>query len=447
MCKVQAVVKKQAFNVAVACLLQLAVGASVRAEDGAAAARSAAQDFLSRPTLTGDWFRVRPSLSEQGVTFDATVTQIGQGVVDGGKDDHAWKYGGRANLTTNVDTQKLGLWPGGFFTLEIEGNWSNAVNNKTGALMPVNTNQLFPVPPGDEFGIPNLSFMQFFSPYAGVVLGKLDTMTGDANEFAHGKGDAQFLNLAFGINPVALVTPYSTLGGGLIVLPTKDPKQAIAQFLVTSASGNATTSGFDDIAGDNLLFALEGRLTTGFFDLTGHQLLGAIYSNRTYTSLDQRLDSVIDGQLATEDDTWAVYYNFDQYVYEIDKEKGRGIGVFGRFGASKGQPNPAEYFFSFGVGGKGMLASREHDRFGVGYYYTIIENPKLRSPLLRRDFLEDEWGIELFYNIAVTPWMLLTPDLQIIGPAQKSYAVGGRVPRRESVDVATVLGFRLQLIF
>jgi porin len=94
-----------------------------------------------------------------------------------------------------------------------------------------------------------------------------------------------------------------------------------------------------------------------------------------------------------------------------------------------------------------MLAGREHDRFGVGYYYAIIENPTLRGPIVRRSLLEDEWGVELFYNIAVTPWMLLTPDLQIIGPAQKNYVASDRFQRTKSVDVATVLGFRLQLIF
>jgi porin len=67
------------------------------------------------------------------------VTQICQGVVSGGKDG-TWETGGRGTLTTNLDTQKLGLWPGGFLTLEVEGNWGKAVNVNTGALMPANSN-------------------------------------------------------------------------------------------------------------------------------------------------------------------------------------------------------------------------------------------------------------------------------------------------------------------
>jgi porin len=420
-------------------LLGIVSGASASAQG----ASSALSKSLQSSTLTGDWGGARSSLAENGITFDVNVTQVGQGVVDGGKDS-TWEYGGRGNVTGHLDTQKAGLWPGGFLTVELEGNWTSSVNNKTGAFMPVNTNQLFPLPKGDNFGVPNLSFAQFLSPYFGLTVGKLDTMSGDANDFAHGKGDTQFLNTAMSINPVALVVPYSTLGGGLIVLPTKDPTDAIVTFLVLSASGKATTTGFDELDSDNLIFTAEGRVRTGFFGHTGHQLLGGLYSNRSYTSIDQRLGAVIDDRFLNKtDDTWAVYYNFDQYLYESDAKTGRGFGLFGRFGASEGNPNPAEYFFSVGLGGKGV-SSREHDRFGAGFYYIIVEEPSLQLPFSTRTFLQDEFGFEFFYNVALTPWMLLTPDLQVIEPAQKRKFRGGA--GGASIDTAVVLGFRIQLI-
>ena len=113
--------------------------------------------------------------------------------------------------------------------------------------MPVNTNQIFPVPGEEGVALPALNFAQFLSEYAGVVVGKLDTTSGDMNEFAHGKGDTQFMNLAFNLNPALLLTvPYSTLGAGLIILPNKDPNAAIVTFSVVSAVGKASTSGFDD---------------------------------------------------------------------------------------------------------------------------------------------------------------------------------------------------------
>jgi porin len=409
-------------------------------------------DLWHRSTLTGDWGSARNDLAAKGITFSMSLTQVYQGIVDGGKDD-AWKYGGRGDLTFNLDTQKVGLWPGGFFTVEVEGNYADSVNGLTGALNPLNTNQIFPMPTGDNLNVPNVSFMQFFSPYAAVMLGKLTLLTptsGDMNEFAHGKGDTQFMNGAFNINPVTLLTvPYSTLGAGLIIVPTKDPHAAIIGFSVLQTNGKANTSGFDDLHSDQLSFVGEGRMRTNFFGLTGHQLIGGGYSNKTFTSLDQSLRFFIENRdIEKQDGSWMVYYNFDQYLYEPKKGSGQGIGIFGRFGASDGNPNPMHFFFSIGVGGKGIIPSRALDRFGIGYYYMDVSNPKFTGPLATREFLRDEYGFEAFYNVAITPWLQLTPDIQVIRPAQKDFVdTKGLVPVRENVDTATVVGLRLQMVF
>jgi len=299
--------------------------------------------------------------------------------------------------------------------------------------------------------VPQVSFMQFFSPYAGVFLGKLDSTGGDMNEFAHGKGDTQFLNLAFNFNPIGLlVVTNSTLGAGLIILPTKDPKAAIITFSVLQTNGKASTSGFSDLHWDQLTFGGEARARTDFFGLTGHQLIGGAYSNKTYTSLDQNLRFFIENrEIEKQDGTWNIYYNFDQYLYEPKKGSGQGVGIFGRFGASDGNPNPMHYFFSFGVGGRGIIPSRPLDRFGIGYYYIDVKSPKFTGPLATREFLRDEYGFEAYYNFAITPWMQLTPDIQVIRPAQKEIITrtGPITFDRKNVHTATVLGLRLQLVF
>jgi porin len=157
-------------------LLWASLGAPVGAEEESSA-HPYSGDLFSRSTLTGDWLGSRNDLAAKGLTFEANVTQIEQGVVSGGKNG-AWEYGGRGDLTFLLDTQKLGLWPGGFFTVELEGNWSDSVNGKTGALMPVNTNQLFPLPVGTNVALPAWSFAQFVSPYGGVTFGKFQTISG-----------------------------------------------------------------------------------------------------------------------------------------------------------------------------------------------------------------------------------------------------------------------------
>ena len=312
-------------------------------------------DFWTRSTLSGDWWGVRNELAAKGVTLDMSLTQAAQGIVHGGKDT-GWQYGGgRGDIIFNLDTQKLGLWPGGFLNVEAEGNFIpednlfNSINGRTGALMSVYASQLFPKPSGDNFNLPALNFTQFLSPYFGLTAGKYATITstsGDMNEFAHGKGDTKFMNTALNVNPIMLTTiPYSTLGTGLIALPTKDPNHAIVSFFVLSTTGSASTSGFDDLNDDNLSFIAEGRMRTDFFGMTGHQLFGAVYSNKKFTSIDQNALFIFEnGAFEGKKGSWNIHYNFDQYLYEPKKGSGEGIGIFGRFGASDGNPNFMHFF-------------------------------------------------------------------------------------------------------
>jgi porin len=411
--------KRFAMTVTVLLLVGLFLGSRGEAADDAAATPYSG-DIWSRSTLTGDWGGLRNQLADKGVTLDLSVTQAGQGVVHGGKSG-AWQYGGRGDIILNLDSQKLGLWPGGFLNLEAEGNWASSVNPNTGALMTVNSSQIFPLP-GENFDLISLNFSQFLSPYFGLTIGKYATITsnsGDMNEFAHGKGDTQFMNLALNLNPLlAFTVPYSTLGTGVIVLPTKDPKEAIVNVMVLQANGTT-------------------------------------FSNKKFTSIDQRLGSIIETRsLSGAKGSWNIYYNFDQYLYQPKQGVDQGIGLFGRLGVADGNPNFMKFFGSFGVGGKGVFESRPRDQFGLGYYFINNRNPTLQGPLQTRKFLRDEYGFEAYYNFAITPWLQLTPDIQVVRGAQKDkITIGsgplGLLPRidKQSIGTATVLGLRLKMVF
>ena len=81
--------------------------------------------------------------------------------------------------------------------------------------------------------------MQFLSEHFGLFAGKMNTLDGDANEFAHDY-KTQFLNTAFLVNPVLLRTcPYSTVSIGAILLN----KVAEFNFSVMDTEGSAIKSG------------------------------------------------------------------------------------------------------------------------------------------------------------------------------------------------------------
>ena len=75
------------------------------------------------------------------------------------------------------------------------------------------------------------------------------------------------------------------------------------------------------------------------------------------------------------------------------------------------------------------MRGRAADTFGVGWFYNGLSDER---GVIARQFLglQDETGVELFYNIAVTPSFHLTPDLQIVEPAFGS------------ADTAVIFGIR-----
>jgi porin len=343
-----------------------------------------------------------------------------------------WEYFGTWSGEVKLDTQKMGLWPGGFFFMRVQGDYGQSVNKASGALMPVNTDALFPSPNLSAVTIPHLYLVQFLSEKIGVAVGKLDTMSGDENEFAQYVDGERFLNTAFDFNPVtALTVPYSALGASIILLPTKD---LTITATALDGDGTATTSGFGTVFKGKTTYNAEARLTTHLFGLTGHQLIGGIWaSGGGYNDMNQNLISFVprlNVPISAASDTWAVYYNCDQYLWTRPEDSTRGWGLFGRFGAADPRTNPIAQFYSIGVGGKGAFASRPRDRWGIGYYYTKVTD-QLPSFLN----LRNEQGGEAFYNFAVTPAFTVTADLQLINSA------------RNNVETAVVGGVRAMMRF
>lgn len=349
----------------------------------------------------------------------------------GNTGDSSAGYLGLWSFETKIDTNKMGLWPGGFVFMRVQAQYGQAVNARSGTLLPVNTDSLLPEPGLDVVTIPALYFTQFLSEHLAVTLGKLDTLGGDMNEFAHIAGDDRFIGTAFGFNPVmATVVPYSPLGLALNILPTKD---LLIILCVFDGDGVPTMSGFDTMFNGKTSYAAEARLTTNFGGKLGHQLIGGVFGSGNYTEFKQELLAFVPDSgvsLKTSSNSWAVYYNFDQYLWTRPDDPSRGWGIFGRIGFADESTNPIGQFYSAGFGGKGAEASRPYDRWGLGWYY-------MKSSGDLPEFLQlgDEQGGEAFYTVAVTPAFLVSADIQVTDSAKKP------------VDTAVILGLRATMRF
>lgn len=394
--------------------------------------------LCERAYLTGDWCGLRPCLADNGILFEGNVTQYWQGVVDGGRNT-GFEYGGHADYLFNIDMDKVAGIKGLFIKVRAETQFGQFINRDTGALIPANTSGMLPLPGEDETAITDVLFTQFLSPQFAVFIGKMDTLDGDTNAFASGRGLTQFMNTAFVFNPVAMRTvPYSTLGAGFVILREMEP---IFTFSVLDTRGSPTTNGIDDFADEGITISSELRLPTCCFGRPGHQLIGATWTSRNVALLEQSPRLILPpfrGQLERADDSWSVYYNFDQYIVVDPCNPKHGWGAFGRAGVGDEDTNPLHWFAELGLGGSSPICGRENDTWGVGYYHVGSSDD-----IPAAFNIGDGDGVELFYNFQVTPWFHVTADLQVIDPAF------GGIPllNLQPADTAVVLGLRGKIDF
>jgi porin len=427
----------------------------------------------SRPRLTGDWGGLRDDLAKKGVVFDTDLLLTPQDVVSGGRSTGGDLWG-NIDYTLNIDTQKLGLWPGGFLKFQGDTGFGSNVFKDAGTIVPVNTAALIPGINDRSTALMNATLTQFFSPQFGLFAGKINMLDSGVTEF-YGDYRTQFLNAMFNFPMTLEQVPIAAFGGGAIFIPQQD---ILLSALALDPDGTPISNDLGHAFSDGVEVLASGKLTIKPFGLVGHQSLGLSWNNKERFSLIQDptntqvlllqrqfprltnpgpvlaaiLERFFPALLVPapppnrEGSSWALSYSFDQYFWQSDGDPNHGIGLFFGFGASDGNPNPIQYSFLTGIGGKGVVPGRPGDTFGLGFARTQFSSAFV--PFLRQQLnlgLQREDAIEMYYNAAVTQWLNVTADLQIVGPGAKKTLNG--VGQLANIDTAVVAGARLRVRF
>ncbi len=155
--------------------------------------------------------------------------------------------------------------------------------------------------------------------------------------------------------------------------------------------------------------------------------LGGWYSSSHYN--DQRFDSLggllaspaTSGLARSHTGDWAIYGIADQMVRRRAGTKDQGIGVFLQIMAGPSDRNLSNRFVAGGMNWHGMFPQRPDDVFGIAFAYLGI-SPALQA--YGRDLVSfgraatayaaSETVIEATYQMPVTDWCTLQPDVQII---------------------------------
>jgi len=373
-------------------------------------------DLWTRSTLTGDGFGIGTRMKDNGITLTPRITQFYQGM-NSGDGDSGYEYGGKADLLLNADLSKLGFWKGLSLFVHAEYNFGESANGRGGTLMPVNVALMFPgIKGADRTDLSSVYFKQSFGDSVSLILGKISIIDYCVPKpFMGGGGIDSFWNIVFSAPPSGTV-PASFLGAILSVRT----EPATFGLWVYDPNSALNRSGLEDPFND---VTIRGSVSfpVTIAGLSGHQGLAVSYSTKNGTDYETVDDELFAppaqrGTVGTKKDRYYFSYTFDQYLYQSKENPKEGVGLFGQFAMSDGNPNPL-YLLAFGgVGGTGLIPGRSRDNWGAGYYYSVLGHA-LKHSLAPVVTIRDEQGWEFFYNLSVTPWLTLGADLQIIKPS------------------------------
>ncbi len=396
--------------------------------------------MLEQSSLTDTPDGPKAQLRKIGIMPDVWVTQFSQGQTAGDA-SKAWRYGGRLDAFLKLDAEKLGLWPGSHLNVQYEHCLGQNINRRDFALAPVNTALAYVECDGYHSAL-SLSITQDLGESVSVSAGKFNMMTlASKTPLIGGGGIDTFMNRAFALpstgvaytalrgnagDRVVISAPY--LIGGIVTLRTEqidfalmiaDPRSAIDPRVVEQpfekglAVGGAAT------------------LKTEIAGLRGFHTWRAAYSNARGFDLDDITDlprpAALGSASRTKKGFWFTSYAIQQYLVQSAQNPAVGWGLFALATLSDGNPSPVKWSVLAGLGGNNLMEGRKNDRWGFGYFHFGFTEPLLGGLAALGVNRRGESGFEAFYNLAITPWLRLSADLQVIAPwnpsaSQATYA-------------------------
>lgn len=370
--------------------------------------------WQERATLTGDWNGKRQALQDMGFTINSTLSQFYQGQVSG-SGDNGWKYGGKLDFQVRTDLEKLGFWEGSSFTIKAEYNFGSSLNGAGGTIAPINTALYFPgIDGSDGFDVSNFFFGQKINESTSLVVGKMNMIDfASSKPFMGGAGIDSFWNITFTAPPSGLVPPY--MFGGILSVKTEKASYGL---WIYDPNDVVNRSGLEDPFSDGVTVRANVEIPVSIGGLKGHQGLTALYSTYPGTNLETpglELPELPSGTPNTKDERYYFAYSFDQKLFERGGSSKEGIGIFGQFGISDGNPTRLYWSALAGISGRGMIPGRSDDNWGLAYYYDTISQ-HLIDAVAPTITITNESGVEIFYNWSIAPSVTLGADLQIVRP-------------------------------
>lgn len=369
----------------------------------------------TKKTLTGNWYGTRPWLSEKGIDINPRVTTFTEAAFQNNKEI---SFGGKADLAININAEKLGLWKDLNIITHTEFNFGNSQNGTSGSILPQNTAMLLPGSKNEKrLDITSLYFLQKIETNKTLMIGKINMVDiASGTKFIGGAGIDTFEHIAFVAPPSGLVPPY--LFGALFSIKTQKLNYTFGLYDPISA---VNKSGLEKPFNKGVTFYSSFEKPVKIFGKTGSHTIKAAFSTQNGIDLASLSDIIIDPELISSADTkknrYYIGYSFHQYIVQNPDNTDNGWGIFGNIGVSDTNPTPLDWSFIIGVGGKSLFKNRDKDRWGIGFFHQSFSNSLRNQAAILQKNLDDENGIEAFYNYQVSSFFNLGLNTKLLKPA------------------------------
>jgi porin len=345
----------------------------------------------------------------------------------------------------SLDTGKLNWWPGGLLVFNAQTGFADEEPLAAGNISPPNFTSIYPTGEFSDTELMEYYLTQALSKDLVVVAGRINAVNFlDKNRFS-GDPRNQFMNLSMTNDPLfGAFLFFSTYGAFAAWQVTDNLSINPAIWTPETEPG--------DYSGDWSEFG--GGTEVDYSWKPANDLSGVLRATYLYTSADpialdnpRLIPELVHGQQPeSKSDNWIVALNAEQYIWKPASSGSKestartasfdfqepGIGLFGRLSYTPEDRNAWNIYASGGISGRGIIPGRIYDRLGLGAYW-LKESDDLDD--LPGNLFQDEVGFEAFYNLALTPAVQLTLDVQWIDPGVTS------------TDDTVVLGTRLFTAF
>lgn len=356
--------------------------------------------WLDGDHFTGDWNGDRTRLAEHGLTIDlyySVETFLTSARL--GSSERAVSLLGHLDAALTIETEKLGLWPGGRFYFLGQNNQGTGINTLVGSATAISNYEAAPYTQLTEF----FYEQSLLDDHLRIRLGKQDAN----REFGTPRYGGNFINNNFGMFPTTPLPSYPTTGLGAAVI-VDATSWLVAKAVLFEGNPMIESLGFDSA------LAKDAGYTIALGAAATHHY-GVDHRNGGTTSVGVWRQTGVLPELTEGPNPRSFNFNAgfmlqnDERIYAApsDKENPSGLNVIARFAWSIPDRTPISLYAGASVAWHGLGSWRDNDTIGIGFGYFSVAQQLGGTP-----GRGDELFVETFYKLRLTKFFSVQPDLQ-----------------------------------